>query len=119
MGRSQRDKGLRGQREAAAAVDAELGGPWHSNGIAAQATAPGKVADIESAEWSMLWVEVKRGKKIPVKGATEQVLADTAGSDRIPLLALRWDYGQWWLALPLGRVVEFARLLVSRLGRGR
>jgi hypothetical protein len=84
MGKSQREKGKRGEREVATMFrergwDVRRG--WQSRAGTDQ-------CDVENTP---LWIEVKRGKRCSVPAAMRQALADTDG--RTPVVFTRDDGG--------------------------
>lgn len=109
MGKASRDKGARGEREAAEKLTEVTGLPWRRSLVQTRmggAEAPDVVCD----ELPGLHCEVKRGKRINLWAALEQAKRDADGK-RVPFVLARKDRGKWvvlvelddlgWLA-PLG-----------------
>jgi hypothetical protein len=104
MGKAQRDKGKRGEREVAEALravypDAKRG--WQSR---AGSDAP----DVDGTPW---WVEVKIGKAPPIWPAWKQ--ANTATDGRPPLVVVRRDREG---ALAVLRLSDLVDLLLRAKG---
>lgn len=90
MGKSQRDKGKRGEREVATLFrergwDVRRG--WQSRAGTDQ-------CDVEGAG---MWIEVKRGKRCNVQAAMRQAKADTDG--RPCVVFTRDDGGEWLMTV--------------------
>ena len=85
-GRSSRQKGKRGEREAARLFTDR--GYQARRGDSQSAGA--READVED---TFFWVEVKRGKRCPIRRAIAQSEGDTDG--RFPLVLWRDDRSDW------------------------
>lgn len=99
MGKKSRDKGARGEREAALALEKVTGLPWKRGH--GQTRSGADCSDVEPDGWkSSLWVEVKRGKQPPIRSALKQ--ADEARAPHNTSVVLsRADRGDWLLTLKL------------------
>jgi len=98
-GRHSRQKGKRGEREVAA-LFTDRGyqarrGDSQSRGA--------READVEDTQW---WIEVKRGKRCPIRRAIEQATGDTDG--RQPVVFWRDDRSDW--RIDMGADTFFALL---------
>lgn len=107
MSRSQRNKGKRGEREAAKAVSVAFGvrsrrGVQYQGG---PASADIQV-DIPGIHWEVKFVE-KEAVRAWVKQATE----DAGG--KVPVVLHRKSRAPWLVTLPLERVYEFALRLAE------
>ncbi len=116
MGKSQRDKGARGEREAAAHLTEHTGVEWR-RGIAQSRRGGREAADVEIVEakprWSCLHIEVKRGVKVSVTRAMRQAVADAEARGLVPMVLWREDRKAWMVtmevgALRTGRPVEWS-----------
>ena len=98
MGKSQRDKGQRGEREVVAWLTAHgypgAGRGWQSRRGHAQ-------CDAEGTEW---WIEVKRGKQVNVRSAMRQAMGDR--DERKPLVVWRDDQQPWMVSMHLEDAVR-------------
>jgi len=94
MGRSQRAKGQRIEREAAAYLASWLGGEWRRGH---QTRGGGREEpDVHSDDWPWLHVEVKGGKAPRLWPATEQAARDCeAGGREAWLVLARRDREDW------------------------
>lgn len=106
MGKSQRDKGKRGEREVVRILTAAGNWParrgWQSAGGRLQ-------CDVEGTP---LWTEVKRGKRCNIRAAMAQALADTDG--RPVAVFTREDGGDWLCTLDAVFAVECLALYLRR-----
>jgi len=96
-GRASRSKGQRGEREIVAFLERlgyTAGRGWQSRQGHAQ-------CDVEGTEW---WIEVKRGKKVNVRAAMRQAVADR--DDRRPLVIWRDDREPWMVSVSLEDAVR-------------
>ena len=92
MGKRSRDKGARGEREAAHAMSAVTDLVWR-RGVG-QSRHGADVPDIEREDGGPApWVEVKRGKRTNWRAAMKQ--ADEATDGRPVLVLTRDDHGEW------------------------
>jgi hypothetical protein len=98
MGAAQREKGKRGERQAAEKLR-ELY-PAAQRTIAQSRGA--EDCDVSGLPW---WVEVKIGKAPPVLAAMRQALRDTDG--RPPLVMTHQDRGEWLVTM---RFDDFKRI---------
>ena len=108
MGKASRDKGARGEREAAKALSSVTGRPWRRT--VGQCRSGSDVADVEREDGATeAWCEVKRGKRTSWRAAMEQ--ARKAAPDGTPCWVLtRDDHGAWVLHVELGEVWSLASL---------
>lgn len=114
MGKRSRNKGQRGEREAAALLSS-LGFTDSRRGLG-QARAGGEVPDVDGSPW---WVEVKRHRGIAAVRFLEQaeLAAQDAGDPRPPLVLMREDArpgkGVRWVAML--DFDEFAKIVKETL----
>ena len=92
MGKASRDKGARGEREAAAVLR-RLGLFPNAQRAYHQSRDGGDAADLEGT--GALWVEVKRGKRPNIPKAWSQAAEESAGADQVPVAMTRQDRGRW------------------------
>ena len=102
MGRKSKDKGKRGEREAAKAIKEHLGigarrGVQHSGSTDSP--------DVEIAIPN-IHVEVKRCEALSLYQAVEQATQDADG--KIPLVLHRRNHKPWLAVVPLDRLMELA-----------
>lgn len=112
VGKRSRDKGQRGEREAAALLSS-LGFTEACRGLG-QARAGGEVPDVDGSPW---WVEVKRHRGIAAVRFLEQaeLAAQASGDPRPPLVLMREDArpgkGVRWVAML--SFEEFAKMIAK------
>lgn len=108
-GRRSRQKGARGEREAAAVLGEVTGHEWRRSASQAQAGArePDVVSDAIPGEGP----EVKRGKRVSLWAALRQATEDSAQHGRIPWVLAREDRGEWVVLVRLSDLRALARLL--------
>jgi len=99
MARSQREKGKRGEREAAAMLAQAFPAARRNHSQAAGA----RDCDVSGTPF---WVEVKVGKAPPIMPAMDQAIRDTDG--RTPIVMSKRDRGEWLVTMRFG---DFLRLL--------
>jgi hypothetical protein len=107
MSRSQRNKGKRGEREAAKAVSVAFGvrsrrGVQYQGGPSS--------ADIQVDIPGIHW-EVKFVEKEAVRAWVKQAIEDASG--KVPVVLHRKSRAPWLVTLPLERVYEFALRLAE------
>ena len=108
MGRSQREKGKRGEREAAAAIEELFGLPTRRT---AQCRGD-QTADIECGR--KVHIEVKRRAKIGVMRFLQQAERDQS-PDATPFVMLREDGDQRWsILVRADQLKELVNELVDR-----
>lgn len=109
MGKAQRDKGKRGEREVV--------GIMRGLGFAAarRARQSDGAVDPDVAGCPDLWIEVKRRKNIAAARYMDQAVGD-AKEKGIPTVFLREDGGQWMVMIRADDVPAFAAEIVSRSG---
>lgn len=99
---SSREKGARGEREAAKVLTKWTGVEWR-RGIQQTRHGGAEGADVEPAEphpyWSRLHIEVKRGARIDVTAAWRQASTDAAARGLVPIVLFRQDYKKWLVCL--------------------
>lgn len=107
MGKSQRSKGQRGERELAAKLRDLTGFSWKRG---YQVRGGGKEApDVLAEEVPGLHVEAKIGKSPRLWGALKQAKADCG--ERLPCVIARRDRERWVVLVELDRLQELADLL--------
>lgn len=105
MSRSQREKGARGEREAAAALR-----DVYPSADRAPMQSRGAKRDGCEVVGTPFHVEVKIGAKPPVLAAMRQAVRDTKGAP--PLVMTRQDRGEWLATM---RWSDLAALLQSQM----
>ena len=111
MGRSQRQKGKRGERLAARAVSAALG-VRARRGVQYKGGADS--ADIEVEIPGVHW-EVKFVERESVRAWMAQAREECG--DAVPVVLHKRSRGDWLLTLPLERLYEFAQRLEEAAGQ--
>lgn len=97
MGRSQREKGKRGERAACAVLEELTGHPWRRSAMQARG---GEDPDVLSDAHPGLHVEVKTGRAPPIRPAMEQAVGDAARNGRsVPVVLSKRDRGPWLLTV--------------------
>lgn len=105
MGKSQRDKGARGEREVADLFEDQ--GLKARRGMRQSQDATGEPdVVVEPAPW--LWVEVKRGKTTRPVAALKQAIK-AAGANRVPIAVTRDDYDAPVVTLRFADFIGFIR----------
>lgn len=102
MGRKSKEKGKRGEREAAKAIEDFLG-IGARRGV--QYTGSADSPDVEIA-LPNIHVEVKRTETLSLYPAVEQATQD--GGEKIPLVLHRRNHKDWLAIVPLSRLMELA-----------
>jgi hypothetical protein len=115
MGRSQREKGKRGERQACEALEALTGIPWERSARQSRALGGQGCPDLVPTSGASVGLhpEVKVGKAPPALPALEQAIAD-ASPGCLPFALVRRDRGEWVVVVRASEVVE----LVRRMGGG-
>jgi len=117
MGKAQRDKGKRGEREAVK----EAISHWGANPDECRRTSQvdgGLKADIINA-LPGFHVEVKRRKKIGALRFMDQAWEDSEGECEIPLVLMREDGSQhWYVVFPMTYSMEFANAMWNQFMPG-
>lgn len=111
MGRFSREKGKRGERDAAKAIETALGlnarrGVQYAGGN----ESPDVVADLPGVHF-----EVKRTERLALYDALEQAQKDAAPS-AVPVVLHRRNLKPWVCVLEVGHIVPFVHAVASRLG---
>lgn len=111
MSKSSRDKGARGEREAAAVLSALTGLPWCRSANQSQRGKGGRVdADIICVDpvtgnevFTGLHIEVKRGKVVRWNPAMKQAQADIRQGAKTasPMVLGREDHNEWFVMVRL------------------
>ena len=109
MGKMQRDKGKRGEREVVQ-IMRDLGYP-----DARRARQSDGAVDPDVAGCPSLWLEVKRRKNIAAARFMDQAVSD-AKEKGMPIVYLREDGGEWMVMLRSVDLPAFAAEIVSRSG---
>lgn len=104
MGKSQRDKGARGEREFAKLIGGEK--------IPLSGAVKGFANDVRYELWGMDF-EVKRRDRDSYK-TLYKLLAGKEGKNPPDALALRADYHDWLIVIPYERLREFIKALQSK-----
>lgn len=102
MGSKSRNKGKRGEREAATAISRHLGVPAR-RGV--QYSGSPDSPDVEIA-LPNIHVEVKRCEALSLYQAVEQATQDA--DEKIPLVLHRRNHKPWLAVVPLDRLMELA-----------
>jgi hypothetical protein len=102
MGKSQREKGKRLEREAAKLLEAIYPDARRSAMQAAGAHDP----DIVGTDW---WVEVSGGKAPSPHSKFKQAEADSAVDGRPPLVMTKRDGGPWLVSMWVGDFIKLVR----------
>ncbi len=102
MGRKSKDKGKRGEREAAKAIKEHLGIEAR-RGV--QYSGSPDSPDVEIA-LPNIHVEVKRCEALSLYQAVEQATQDA--DEKIPLVLHRRNHKPWLAVVPLDRLMELA-----------
>lgn len=110
MGRSQREKGKRGERAAAKAVSAMLG---VSARRGVQYKGGAESADLEVEIPGVHW-EVKFVEREAVRTWMAQASKESGG--RVPVVLHKKSRGEWLITLQLERLYEFAQRLEKACG---
>lgn len=98
MGKASKDKGARGEREAAAALSRITRTPWERSLVQVRrggAEAPDIRPEVRGTSLDELHVEVKIGARPSLWGALEQAARDAEARGRVPMVVARRDRGQW------------------------
>jgi hypothetical protein len=105
MGRSQREKGKRGERQAAKAVSEAIGVPSR-RGVQYQGGKDSQdiVVQMEGVHWEVKFVE-----RESVRSWVQQAESDANGL--VPVVLHRKARTPWLVTVPLERLYEFARRL--------
>lgn len=111
MSRSQRNKGKRGERQAAKAIS-EVIGVQCRRGVQYQGGPQSAdiQADIEGVHWEVKFVE-----KESIRAWMQQASEDAG--DKIPVVLHRKSRAPWLVTLPLERVYEFALRLAEAVAQ--
>lgn len=106
MGKMQRAKGARGEREVCRLFDAH--GLHAIRSAPLQAARASNAPDVLVRELPTLWTEVKRMKRVPVSSSFRQAIRDCDTHDRssVPLLAFREDGTEWLACLRLSDLLD-------------
>ena len=107
MGKMQRDKGKRGEREVVQ-IMRDLGWP-----DARRARQSDGAVDPDVAGCPPFWLEVKRRKSIAAARFMDQAVGD-AEEKGMPIVFLREDNGEWLVMLRSADVQLFAAEIVAR-----
>lgn len=116
MGKRSRDKGKRGEREAAKALSDLTGISWRR--AVGQSASGSDAPDVERADdVSLLWIEVKRGKQPAIRPALRQAIR-ACKARYVPVVLSRADQDDWIVTLRLSDVPKFVREWFVELGEG-
>ena len=111
MGKHSRQKGKRGEREAAA----QIAHHWGAVGARRSVQFCGRAGDADLTGVTGLHCEVKRYARIAALDFLEQAELD-AGAGEVPIVLMREDCAtEWTVMLRVSQAPEFARRLVSML----
>jgi len=108
MGKTSRDKGKRGEREAAAAVSLH----WNASGACRSQQFCGRVGDADLQGVKGLHCEVKRYSAIAAMKFLAQS-EDEAAPGNTPIVLMREDAGEWTVMMRVADAPEFARKLLD------
>lgn len=112
MGKASRDKGKRGEREAAASVSHH----WNAAGARRSQQFCGRDGDADLTGVPGMHLEVKRYARIAAIDFLEQAEMDAA-SGNVPVVLMREDTSTEWVAMVrVSDAPEFARRLMQLLG---
>lgn len=102
-------KGKSGERELAAKCR-ELGviGARRGKQYSGSEDSPDVVA------WPGVHLESKRTERLQLRKAVEQANRDAG--ENVPVVAHRWNRGEWLLIVPLPRLLDFARIVLKEVG---
>lgn len=106
MGKPSRDKGKRGEREAAKALR-DTGLFPHAQRSYHQSRDGGDEADLENT--GPLWVEVKRQKRPNIHAALAQAIEESEGTGRFPCVLSRREREPWNITMRLEDLAEWIR----------
>jgi|AACY02.2.fsa_nt_gi hypothetical protein len=113
MGKSQRAKGARGEREAAHALTAATCRPWRR--AVGQHRHGADVPDVEPDGWtSDVWIEVKRGKRPRIYAALQQASDAACHHGMVPVALTRADGGPWLVTFQLEDIFAVAEMALGR-----
>ena len=107
MGKMQRDKGKRGEREVVAILK-ELGWPE-----ARRARQSDGAIDPDVAGCDPLWIEVKRRKLIAACRFMDQAEGD-ASAKKIPTTFMREDGGEWYVMCRSDDLLRLSEVIVAQ-----
>lgn len=106
-----KQKGNRGEREAAEALRKHLGIECRrGQQFCGTPDSPDLVHSLPGTHF-----EVKRTERLNLREATKQAEAECGG--KVPIVLHRWNHGEWFTIVPLERLDELARILAQRQGR--
>lgn len=108
-GRSSRDKGARGEREACELLSACTGLEWQRSLVQTRGggTEAPDVVPVDAPDWDRVHIEVKRQKAVDKRAAMRQACHD-AGLDGIPILLYREDRREWRAVIRLCDLLALA-----------
>jgi len=110
MGKMQRDKGKRGEREVVQVMQS-LG--WTEARRSRQSDG---AVDPDVAGCDPLWIEVKRRKSIAACRFMDQCDEDTKKDPhRLPLVFMREDGGEWLVTVKADQLFQLATLLLAQV----
>jgi hypothetical protein len=115
VGKHSRQKGKRGEREAAA----QISHYWGAVGARRSVQFCGRAGDADLTGVDGLHCEVKRYARIAALDFLEQAEMDAAGGE-VPIVLMREDcQTDWTVMLRVSQAPEFARRLVAMLGESK
>lgn len=107
MGKAQREKGKRGERQVANLLKPVLGG--HVTRGVGQSQSGSNQADVEGAPY---WIEVKTGKRPNIMAAMQQAREATDG--RVPVVFSKRDREKWLVTMESDAWLELLRLAYGK-----
>lgn len=107
MGKMQREKGKRGEREVVAILQ-KLGWPQ-----ARRARQSDGAVDPDVAGCDPLWIEVKRRKQIAACRFMDQAEGD-ASAKKIPTTFMREDGGEWYVMCKSDDLLRLSEVIVAQ-----
>lgn len=113
MGRMQRDKGKRGEREAAQALRQALGIEARRS---VQYQAREDAADLALPDLPGLWVEVKRTNRLALWQVLDEAVRQAG--QRVPLILHRADRRPWVAIVPLDALARLVHALARLRDNG-
>jgi len=111
MGKASRDKGKRGERDARNFVRKE----WQAPNCIRSAQVSGSFSSDVMYGPDGIHIEVKFYKRIAACRWMEQAEED-AKEGEVPMVMFRENGGQWYVAMPFDKTVQFTELLQAHLG---
>ena len=66
-------------------------------------------AEVPDVDAPGLWIECKRGKKVPIRTALEQAVSDSLGKGRWPVVACKEDRAEPFVVMRLDDFLDLLR----------